>query len=79
MGFHLIGGTFNQAALATQRAGSAALCWLAAAIAFVVFVAAAPIDDLLVRTEVGYAGAALLLAVLLAGLYRRRHPRRVEG
>jgi O-antigen/teichoic acid export membrane protein len=71
MGFHLAAGTLNQVALATGRAASAAACWLTSAAAFVVFVVLAPIDDLLVRAEVGYAGAAALLAALLVALYRR--------
>lgn len=71
MGFHLVAGTLNQAALATGRAAAAAGCWLLCAAGFVAFVAAAPIDDRLVRTEVGYAAAAALLAALLLALYRR--------
>jgi O-antigen/teichoic acid export membrane protein len=71
MGFHLAAGTLNQVALATGRAASAAACWLTSAAAFVVFVVLAPIDDLLVRAEAGYAGAAALLAALLVALYRR--------
>jgi len=74
MGLHLTAGTLNQVALAKGRAGTAAICWLVAAAAFVVFVAAAPIDDELVRTEVGYFAAAGLLAALLAGLYARLTP-----
>lgn len=73
MGFHLTAGTLNQAALASGRAAAAAVCWLGAAVAFVVFVAAAPIDDLLLRTEVGYLGAAALVAALLAALHRRSY------
>jgi O-antigen/teichoic acid export membrane protein len=70
MGFHLVAGTLNQALLAAGRAAAAASCWLATATAFVVFVVAAPIDDRLLRTEVGYLGAAVLLAGLLAALRR---------
>jgi O-antigen/teichoic acid export membrane protein len=76
MGFHLAAGTLTQAALAAGRAGAAAVTWLAVAAGFVVFVAVAPIDDALLRTEVGYAGAAALLAAVLAirtrGLSARR-------
>lgn len=76
MGFHLAAGTLNQVALAGGRAASAAGCWLAIASGFVLFVVLAPIDDELLRTEVGYAIAAALLAVLLAtrtrGLSARR-------
>ncbi len=70
MGLHLVAGTLNQAALATGRAAAAAACWLAAAATFVLFVAAAPIDDRLLRTEVGYPAAAALLAAMLWALYR---------
>ena len=70
MGLHLTAGTLNQAALAAGRAAAAAACWLAAAAAFVLFVVLAPIGDLLLRTEVGYAAAAAVLALLLAVLYR---------
>jgi O-antigen/teichoic acid export membrane protein len=71
MGLHLASGTLNQAALARRRAGAAAACWLVAAAAYVGWLLAPVIDDQLVRAEVGYFGATLLLCVLLAGLYRR--------
>ncbi|MFL5845182.1 MAG: lipopolysaccharide biosynthesis protein [Solirubrobacteraceae bacterium] len=76
MGFHLAAGTLNQALLAADRAAAAALTWLGVAAGFVVFVVAAPIDDRLLRTEIGYVAAAALLAALLAtrtrGLSARR-------
>ena len=71
MGLHLASGTLNQAALARRRPGAAALCWLVAAVAFVGWLVAPVVDDQLVRVEVGYFGATLLLCTLLAGLYRR--------
>jgi O-antigen/teichoic acid export membrane protein len=71
MGLHLSCGALNQAALARDRAGAAAGCWGCAAVAFVVWMFASPISEQLLRTEVGYAGAAALLAVLLTALYRR--------
>jgi O-antigen/teichoic acid export membrane protein len=71
MGLHLASGTLNQAALARRHAGAAAACWIVAAVAFVGWLVAPVIDDQLVRAEVGYFGATLLLSVLLAGLYRR--------
>ena len=71
MGLHLASGALNQAALARDRARAAAVCWGCAAVAFVVWMFASPISEQLLRTEVGYAGAAALLAVLLAVLYRR--------
>ncbi len=71
MGAHLIAGTLNQAALARDRAGLAALGWLASAALFVAWMLASVVEDPLLRTEVGYAGAATLLCALLAGVYRR--------
>ena len=70
MGFHLCAGTLNQAALARGHARAAALLWLAAATAFVVWMVLPIVDDELVRAEVGYAGAAMLLCALLRALYR---------
>ncbi|MDX6640383.1 MAG: hypothetical protein QOF12_1394 [Solirubrobacteraceae bacterium] len=77
MGLHLAGGTLNQAALARGQAAAAAACWLTTAAAFVAWMVFGPIGDRLLRTEVGYAGAAALLALLLAALYRRPPSRQV--
>jgi O-antigen/teichoic acid export membrane protein len=71
MGLHLTAGTLNQAALARGRAGAAAVAWAVSAVVFVVWMLLPVVDDELVRTEVGYAGAAALLCVLLLGIYRR--------
>ena len=71
MGAHLAAGTLNQAALARDRAGAAAAAWLVSAAAFVAWMLASVVDDELVRAEVGYMGAASLLLVLLAVVYRR--------
>jgi hypothetical protein len=71
MGFHLCAGTLNQAALARGHGRAAATMWLAAAAVFVVWMVVPVVDDELVRTEVGYAGAAALLCGLLRSLYRR--------
>ncbi len=71
MGMHLISGTLNQAALARGRAGAAAVCWAAAAVVFVGWMLAPAIHAQLLRAEVGYLGATVLLAALLTGLYRR--------
>jgi O-antigen/teichoic acid export membrane protein len=71
MGLHLTAGTLNQAALARGRAHQAAVCWLGAAVVFVVWMVLPVVSDELVRAEVGYAGAAGLLCGLLYGLYRR--------
>jgi O-antigen/teichoic acid export membrane protein len=70
MGFHLCAGTLNQAALARGHARAAAALWLVAAAAFVVWMVLPIVDDELVRAEVGYAGAAMLLCALLRALYR---------
>jgi O-antigen/teichoic acid export membrane protein len=74
MGFHLAAGTLNQAALARGRDRAAAGAWLIAAAAFVAWMLAPVVGDELLRTEVGYAGAAALLCALLAALYARSAP-----
>ena len=74
MGLHLTSGALNQAALARDRARAAAGCWLLAAAAFVGWMFAPAISDQVLRVEVGYAGAAALLAAALTLLYRRGTP-----
>ena len=71
MGFHLVSGTLNQAALARGQAAVAAAAWLTAGAVFVAFVAAPTIGNEVTRVEVGYAGATLLLCALLWTIYRR--------
>ena len=71
MGFHLISGTFNQAALARGRAPLAAAAWLVAAALFVVLVATPTIANEVTRVEVGYFTATLVLCGLLWAVYRR--------
>ena len=71
MGFHLMAGTLNQAALARDDAARAAAAWLLAAIAFVAWLVSPLVDDELLRAEIGYLGAAALLCALLALVYRR--------
>ncbi len=71
MGFHLVSGTLNQAALARGRAAIAAAAWLCAAALFVVFVAAPTIPDEVTRVEVGYFLATAVLCGLLTLVYRR--------
>jgi O-antigen/teichoic acid export membrane protein len=71
MGFHLVAGTLNQAALARQRAGLAAGAWLLCAVLFVGWVAAPIVSGEVLRVETGYFGATFLLSGLLFGLYRR--------
>jgi O-antigen/teichoic acid export membrane protein len=72
MGMHLASGTLNQAALARNQAREAALCWLSAAAIFVVWMLVPLVSNELLRTEIGYFGAASLLALLLGAVYRRR-------
>jgi len=74
MGMHLASGTLNQAALARNRARAAATCWLAAAVAFLAWMLTPAVSEQVLRAEIGYCGATALLAILLAGLYRRGAP-----
>jgi O-antigen/teichoic acid export membrane protein len=71
MGLHLTSGTLNQAALARGRAAAAAATWLGVAAVFVVWMLLPVIGDQMLRVEIGYSGAAGLLAVGLTALYRR--------
>lgn len=79
MGFHLVSGALNQAALARDHALAAAGCWLLAALLFLAWMLSPVIPGQVLRTEVGYAGATALLAALLALLYRRGSARRRPG
>jgi O-antigen/teichoic acid export membrane protein len=72
MGFHLVSGTLNQAALARGRAGLASVAWLSAAALFVAFVATPTIASEVTRVEVGYFTAAAVLCALLVVVYGRR-------
>jgi O-antigen/teichoic acid export membrane protein len=71
MGMHLASGTLNQAALARDQARAAATCWLTVAAIFVVWMLLPLVGNELLRTEIGYLGAASLLALLLGTVYRR--------
>jgi hypothetical protein len=74
MGLHLVAGTLNQALLARGHAKLAAAAWLVAAAVFVAFVATATTADQsaeVLRVELGYCGAAGLLALMLWLGYRR--------
>ncbi len=71
MGLHLTSGTLNQAALARRRAGLAAIAWVIAALAFVGWMVLPTVSDQVLRAEIGYFGAAGILAALLYALYRR--------
>jgi O-antigen/teichoic acid export membrane protein len=77
MGFHLISGALNQAALAREHARAAAGCWLLAAVVFLAWMISPVIGNEVWRAEAGYAGATAMLALLLAGLYRRGTAARV--
>jgi O-antigen/teichoic acid export membrane protein len=70
MGFHLVAGTLNQAALARGQALGAALAWLLCAGAFVAWMLSPVVEDQLLRTEVGYCAATAALSVLLGAIYR---------
>jgi O-antigen/teichoic acid export membrane protein len=71
MGLHLTSGALNQAALARDRAGAAAACWIVSAVLFVAWMLSPAVANELLRTEIGYAGATLLLAGTLGLLYRQ--------
>jgi O-antigen/teichoic acid export membrane protein len=71
MGFHLMAGTLNQAALARDDAPRAAAAWVVAAVVFVLWLLVPAVDDPVLRAEVGYFGAAALLCGLLTAVYRR--------
>jgi O-antigen/teichoic acid export membrane protein len=71
MGAHLAAGTLNQAALARDHAHAAALAWIVSAVLFIAWMLAPVIDNELLRAEVGYLGAAILLCGLLTLVYRR--------
>ncbi len=71
MGLHLTSGALNQAALARDEARAAAGCWIVAAVVFVVWMVTPAVSEEVLRTELGYAGATGLLALMLGLLYRR--------
>ena len=70
MGFHLIAGTLNQAALARGQALGAAIAWMLSAGAFLGWMFSPAIGDQLLRTEVGYCCATALLACGWPLVYR---------
>jgi O-antigen/teichoic acid export membrane protein len=71
MGMHLSAGALNQAALARNQARTAASCWIVAAVVFVAWMLTPLVSEELLRTEIGYLGAASLLALMLGMVYRR--------
>ena len=70
MGFYLAATTLSQAALAHGAAARAARCWAVSATLFLAWCVAPLVEDEARRVEVGFLGAALLLALLLARVYR---------
>jgi O-antigen/teichoic acid export membrane protein len=71
MGAHLTSGALNQAALARNRARAAAVCWLVAAALFLGWMLTPAVANQLSRTEIGYAGATGVLALMLWTVYRQ--------
>ncbi len=71
MGFHLVAGTLNQAALARNRAALAAAAWLLSGALFVGWMLSSVVSSEVLRVETGYFGATFVLSGLLLGLYRR--------
>jgi O-antigen/teichoic acid export membrane protein len=71
MGFHLVSGALNQAALARDQARAAAACWMLSAVVFLAWMLSPVVHGQVLRAEVGYAGATVLLALTLSLLYRR--------
>jgi O-antigen/teichoic acid export membrane protein len=70
MGFYLAATTLNQAALAHGAAARAARCWAVSAVLFLAWCLVPVVDDVARRVEVGFLGGAILLAFLLARVYR---------
>jgi O-antigen/teichoic acid export membrane protein len=70
MGLYLAAATLNQALLAAGRAAHSAACWVATALAFVLFLVVADFDDRVLQVEVAFVGAAAILAASLYALYR---------
>lgn len=71
MGFYLAATTLSQAVLAHAQARRAALCWALGAAVLLAWYAV-PAVEVFRRVEIGFAGAAALLCLLLAVAYRRR-------
>ena len=69
MGFYLAATTLSQAALARGAAAMAARSWALSAAAFLAWCLVPIVGDEARRVELGFAAAALLLALLLARAY----------
>jgi O-antigen/teichoic acid export membrane protein len=70
MGFYLASTTLSQAALARGAAATAGRSWAVSAGLFLGWCLLPVVDDTARRVEVGFAGAALVLAALLWVAYR---------
>jgi len=70
MGAHLIAGTLNQAALARGAARQAAVAWMSCAVGFVAWMAIAVVDDGLLRAQIGYLAATVVLGIWLYSVDR---------
>jgi O-antigen/teichoic acid export membrane protein len=70
MGLHLTAGTLNQAALARGQARLSSVAWLVCAGGFLLWTVIPVVGNVLLRVEVGYAGATAVLSVLLYVIYR---------
>ena len=70
MGFYLAATTLSQAALAHGAPARAARCWAVSAALFLGWSLTPLVEDEARRIEVGFLGAAALLALLLARVYR---------
>jgi hypothetical protein len=71
MGLYLTAATLNQALLAHGRAAQASASWVAAALAFVLFLLLVEFGDRVLQVEVAFLGAAAALSGALYALYRR--------
>ncbi len=71
MGLYLSAATLNQALLAHARAMQSAACWVACALAFVLFLLLVELDDRVLQVEVAFVCAAALLSGSLYALYSR--------
>ena len=78
MGFYLAATTLSQAALAHGAAARAARCWAVSATIFLSWCLLPVIEDEARRVEVGFLGAAVLLALLLGRVYRTAPDRGID-
>lgn len=68
MGFYLAAATLNQAAVARGQARQAALCWLASAATFLLWILAGP-GNVFRQVEIGFGLSAMVLCACLFVLY----------